>query len=156
VLESIQQLTQSDVPMPTWLEEVFLGYGDPSGAHYKNIGSRPTELDFRDTFVDWTHLVESFPGKVIKPPPGADKSISPPYILSNVPSAAPEQKLAKATKKRRRETVPEPAPDDSIGVRTYELSNMGPYPVDKPRQNHLKFTPAQGKPLLVFPVVEHF
>ncbi|RPB23775.1 P-loop containing nucleoside triphosphate hydrolase protein [Terfezia boudieri ATCC MYA-4762] len=143
VLESIQELTQSDVPMPTWLEEVFLGYGDPAGAHYKNIRSRPTELDFRDTFVDWTHLVESFPGKVINPPPGADKSIPPPYILSNVHSAAPEQKMAKATKKQRRETVLEPVPDDSICVRTYKLPNMGPYTMDKPRQNHLKFTPAQ-------------
>lgn len=131
--------------MPIWLEEVFLGYGDPSGAYYKNIASRPAELDFRDTFVDWTHLIESFPGKVIKPPPGANKSISPPYILSNIPASVPQEKAAKATKKRRRGTEPEPNPDDSIDVRTYKLPNMGPYPVDRPRQNHIRFTPAQGK-----------
>ena len=142
--------------MPTWLEEVFLGYGDPFGAHYKNIDSRPAELDFRDTFVDWTHLVESFPGKVINPPPGADKSISPPYILSNVPPAAPGRTLAKVIKKRRKETAPEPALDDIIDVRTYKLPNMGPYPVDKPRQNNLKFTPAQGKPKPIYLVVELF
>ena len=131
--------------MPTWLQEVFLGYGDPAGAHYKNIHTRPIELDFRDTFVDWTHLIESFPGKVIKPPPGANKSISPPYILSN---NAPAESVQKATKRRRKDTAPDPTLDNSIEVRTYKLPNMGPYPVDKPRQNHIKFTPAQGK----FPV----
>jgi len=140
--------------MPAWLEEVFLGYGDPSRAHYKNIPSRPVELDFRDTFVDWTHLVESFPGKVIRPPPGADKSISPPYILSNIPPVTPEQKPAKAAKRRKRETAPEHPPDDSIDVRTYKLPNMGPYPVDKPRQNHMKFMPAQGTSIPAYPTVE--
>ncbi|KAF8477576.1 P-loop containing nucleoside triphosphate hydrolase protein [Kalaharituber pfeilii] len=147
VLESIQQLTQSDVPMPTWLQDVFLGYADPAGAHYKNIPNRPAELDFRDTFVDWTHLVESFPGRVIKPPPGAESSIQPPYIVSNIPSALPGQLKkaanAKGTKKRRREPEIEPIDDNTVDVRTYKLPNMGPYPVDKPRQNQIKFTPAQ-------------
>ena len=123
-----------------------MGYGDPSGAHYKNINTRPPELDFRDTFVDWTHLVESFPGKVIKPPPDANKSISPPYVLSCFPVApvVQEPQEVKVTKKRRRETTRAPAADDTVEVRTYKLPNMGPYPVDKPRQNQVKFTPAQG------------
>lgn len=132
--------------MPIWLEEVFLGYGDPSGAHYQNIHTRPPELDFRDTFVNWTHLVESFPGKVIKPPPGANQSISPPYILSSFPVTPVVQgsQEVKVTKKRRRETIRAPVVDDTVEVRTYELPNMGPYLVDKPRQNQIKFTPAQG------------
>jgi intron-binding protein aquarius len=62
VLESIQELTQSDVPMPTWLQEVFLGYGDPAGA--TNLPNAPKKVDFRDTFLNWQHLLESFPDKV--------------------------------------------------------------------------------------------
>ena len=50
--------------MPTWLQEVFLGYGDPAGAHYSKLPNQPNLLDFRDTFLDWQHLVESFPGIV--------------------------------------------------------------------------------------------
>lgn len=142
VLESIQELTQSDVPMPKWLQEVFLGYGDPSSAHYKNMPNRPKELDYRDTFIDWSHLVESFPGKVIRPPPDARESIPPPYILS---SGSAQQLPVKAPKKRRRD-VQEPSVDENaIDVRTYKLPNMGPYPVDRPRTNHIKFTNAQGK-----------
>lgn len=64
VLESIQELTQADVPMPLWLQEVFLGYGDPAGANYTRLPSRPKSLDFRDTFIDWQHLLGSFPGIV--------------------------------------------------------------------------------------------
>ena len=123
-----------------------MGYGDPSGAHYKNIHMKPPELDFRDTFVDWTHLVESFPGKVIKPPPGANQSISPPYILSSFPVApvVQESQEVNVQKKRRKEATRAPVADNSVEVRTYKMHNMGPYPVDKPRQNQIKFTPAQG------------
>jgi len=31
ILESIRSLTLSDVPLASWLHEVFLGYGDPAG-----------------------------------------------------------------------------------------------------------------------------
>lgn len=69
VLESIQDLTQADVPMPLWLQEVFLGYGDPAGANYTKLPSRPKSLDFRDTFIDWQHLLGSFPRMVRFPGP---------------------------------------------------------------------------------------
>lgn len=64
VLETIQNLTLSDVPMPIWLQEVFLGYGDPTSASYTRLDSRLKAVDFRDTFLDWQHLIDSFPGKV--------------------------------------------------------------------------------------------
>jgi intron-binding protein aquarius len=62
VLESIQELTQTDLPMPSWLQEVFLGYGDPADA--TNLPNCPEQVDFRDTFLNWNHLVESFPNSV--------------------------------------------------------------------------------------------
>jgi len=64
VLETIQNLALSDVPMPQWLQEVFLGYGDPASASFTRLENRLKAVDFRDTFKDWQHLVDSFPGKV--------------------------------------------------------------------------------------------
>ena len=64
ILESIKSLALSEVPLPVWLQEVFLGYGDPTGATYTRLASRLMTIDFRDTFLDWQHLVECLPGKV--------------------------------------------------------------------------------------------
>lgn len=65
ILETIQSLALSDVPVPAWLQEVFLGYGDPASASYARLPNQLKAIDFRDTFVDWQHLVDSFPGKVL-------------------------------------------------------------------------------------------
>ena len=64
ILETIRSLALADIPAPTWLQEVFLGYGDPSGATYTRLENRLKSLDLRDTFLDWQHLIESLPGKV--------------------------------------------------------------------------------------------
>ena len=64
ILESIKSLTLSAVSVPGWLQEVFLGYGNPAGANYTQLENRLESLDFRDTFVDWQHLTESLPGRV--------------------------------------------------------------------------------------------
>lgn len=64
ILETIQNLTLADVALPTWLQEVFLGNGDPAGASYSRLENRIKAIDFRDTFLDWQHLIECLPGKV--------------------------------------------------------------------------------------------
>ena len=64
ILETIQNLALSDVPVPAWLQEVFLGYGDPASATFARLSNQLRAVDFRDTFVDWQHLVDSFPHKV--------------------------------------------------------------------------------------------
>ena len=64
ILNTIQGLVMVNVPMPAWLQEVFLGYGDPRGATYPHYTHQLQRVDFRDTFLDWRHLVESLPGKV--------------------------------------------------------------------------------------------
>ncbi len=64
ILETIQNLALSDIPVPAWLQEVFLGYGDPTRASYTRLPNSLKTVDFRDTFLDWQHLMESFPGKV--------------------------------------------------------------------------------------------
>lgn len=64
ILETIKNLTLTDVPIPFWLEDVFLGFGDPAGATYTRLENRIKTIDLKDTFLDWQHLTESLPGKV--------------------------------------------------------------------------------------------
>ena len=37
VLDSIRHLAVSNLPVPAWLQDVFLGFGDPSSASYKRL-----------------------------------------------------------------------------------------------------------------------
>ncbi|KAK7433077.1 hypothetical protein QQZ08_000006 [Neonectria magnoliae] len=143
VLESIRNLVLSEVPLPAWLHEVFLGYGDPAGATYKNLPSRAKKVDFRDTFLDWQHLTESMPGKIIDPGDEVSGSFGPPYVLESVEKSA-EPKRAKPSKKRRRDANPALISDiETLKVSTYQPQNTGPYPINAPRQNSVRFTPAQ-------------
>ncbi|KAF2748206.1 DEAD helicases superfamily protein-like protein [Sporormia fimetaria CBS 119925] len=143
ILESIRRLTLSDIPAPSWLQDVFLGYGDPSSASYKRLPNRLKSIDFRDTFLDWQHLIESFPGKSIEPHESAESSFGPPYIV-DFPAAAPEAAPARPSKKRRRDQVEVAQPvHESLHVSTYKPPNTGPYPADAPKLNAVRFTPAQ-------------
>lgn len=145
ILESIKSLTLSDVPLAPWLHEVFLGYGNPAGASYPNIATKIKKIDYRDTFLDWQHLIESLPGKVVEPNADAVSSFGPPYVLVDVASS-PQPSSAKPSKKRRRN---EPEPEQLVSsppvikVSTYKPQNTGPYPADAVRLNKIRFTPAQ-------------
>jgi intron-binding protein aquarius len=142
VLESIRNLVLSDTPLPSWLHEVFLGYGDPAGANYKNLPTRIKKLDYRDTFLNWQHLVESLPGKIIEPGDDASSSFGPPYVLETVDKPE-EDKESKHSKKRRRDAEPE-----TLHVSTYKPPNPGPYPFDAPKLNGVRFTPAQAEAIM--------
>ncbi len=149
ILQSIRSLTLSEVPLAPWLHDVFLGYGNPSGATYPNISNKIRKVDYRDTFLDWQHLIESFPGKVVEPTDDAQGSFGPPYVLEDInkgPAPAPE----KLMKKRRREPEPEhpAASPQSIQVSTYKPPNTGPYPIDAVKLNHVRFTPAQVEAII--------
>ncbi|KXX79826.1 Intron-binding protein aquarius [Madurella mycetomatis] len=143
VLESIRDLTLSDVPLASWLHEVFLGYGDPAGATYKQLPNRLKKVDFRDTFLDWQHLIESLPGKIIEPSDDASGSFGPPYVLETAEKAA-EEAVSKPSKKRRRDAEPALIAEiETVKVSTYKPPNNGPYPVDAPKLNSVRFTPTQ-------------
>lgn len=144
ILESIRRLTLSDIPAPSWLQEVFLGYGDPSSATYTQLPNRLHSIDFRDTFLDWQHLVESLPGKSVEPHEEAQSSFGPPYVLQFPAAAESKPASVRSSKKRRRDQaeVVQPA-HESVHVSTYKPPNMGPYPADAPKLNRIKFTPAQ-------------
>lgn len=144
ILQSIQRLTLSDIPAPSWLQEVFLGYGDPASASYQRLPNRLQSIDFRDTFLDWQHLIESLPGKSIEPHEEAQTSFGPPYVVQYSAVAQPEVTPARPSKKRRRDQVEAAQPvHESLHVSTYKPPNMGPYPADAPKLNAVRFTPAQ-------------
>ncbi|KAK4138179.1 P-loop containing nucleoside triphosphate hydrolase protein [Trichocladium antarcticum] len=143
VLESIRDLTLSEVPLASWLHEVFLGYGDPAGATYKQLPNRLTKINFRDTFLDWQHLVESLPGKIVEPGDDVSGSFGPPYLLETVEKQAKEA-VSKPSKKRRRDAEPALIAEiETLRVSTYKPPNNGPYPVDAPKLNKVRFTPTQ-------------
>ncbi|KAK2628562.1 hypothetical protein QTJ16_001665 [Diplocarpon rosae] len=148
ILESIQSLTLSDVPLASWLHEVFLGYGDPAGATYTHLANQIKKVDYRDTFIDWQHLIESLPGKTIEPSDDANGSFGPPYVLQMGPKAeAPAP--AKASKKRRRDAEPVPQlQPQAVEVSTYKPPNTGPYPTDAPKLNQVRFTPTQVEAII--------
>ncbi|OAA44860.1 DEAD helicases superfamily protein (Aquarius) [Metarhizium rileyi] len=143
VLESIRKLVLAEMPLPSWLHEVFLGYGDPAGANHKNIPNRDKKLDYRDTFLDWQHLIESFPGKTVEPGGDVSSSFGPPYVLEEA-SKVETVNGARPSKKRRRDVEPTMESGvDILRVSTYKPPNNGPYPVDAPKLNSVRFTPAQ-------------
>lgn len=143
VLQSIRDLTLSEVPLASWLHEVFLGYGDPAGANYKQLPNRIKKIDFRDTFLDWQHLVESLPGKIVEPSDDVSGSFGPPYVLETIGKPA-EQSAPKSSKKRRMDAEPALISEiETVKVSTYKPPNNGPYPVDAPKLNSVRFTPTQ-------------
>jgi intron-binding protein aquarius len=143
MLESIRDLTLSDVPLASWLHEVFLGYGDPAGATYKHLPNRVKKINYRDTFLDWQHLIESLPGKIIEPSDDVSGSFGPPYVLETV-EKQPEDAVSKPSKKRRRDAEPALIAEiETVHVSTYKPPNNGPYPVDAPKLNKVRFTPKQ-------------
>ncbi|KAK1141393.1 hypothetical protein N8T08_009065 [Aspergillus melleus] len=145
ILETMQKLIVSNIALPSWVQDIFLGYGDPAGARYTELSSRLSSVDFRDTFINWQHLVESFPGMAIEPSGEQASSFGPPYVLEYV-EPAPPQASTNASKKRRRDQVErqQTAPK-SLRVSTYKPPNRGPYPVDAPKLNSVRFTPAQAE-----------
>ncbi|QLI72251.1 RNA helicase aquarius [Metarhizium brunneum] len=143
VLESIRKLILSEMPLPPWLHEVFLGYGDPAGANYKNLSNRNKKLDYRDTFLDWQHLIESLPGKTVEPGGDVTSSFGPPYVLEEAGKVEAADGV-RPSKKRRRDAEPTMKSEvDTLEVSTYKPPNNGPYPVDVLKMNSVRFTPAQ-------------
>ena len=139
ILETMQKLIVSDITLPSWFQDIFLGYGDPAGARYTELPNRLKSVDFRDTFLDWQHLVESFPGMTIEPSGDANSSFGPPHVLEYIENS-PQASSANPPKKRRKEAEQAPS---SLHVSTYKPPNPGPYPVDAPKLNTVRFTPAQ-------------
>ncbi|EAS29887.2 DEAD helicase superfamily protein [Coccidioides immitis RS] len=143
ILEIVKALTIADTQLPSWLQDVFLGYGNPRSASYPELGLKLKTIDYRDTFLDWQHLVESFPGCTIEPVENNNSSFGPPYVLEIRDNPSKGETL-NPSKKRRRDRAESVQPAAaSIRASTYKPSNQGPYPMDAPKLNKIRFTPAQ-------------
>ncbi|RKF57071.1 Intron-binding protein aquarius [Golovinomyces cichoracearum] len=148
ILESIRSLTLSDVPLASWLHDVFLGYGDPAGASYPNLPNKIEKIDYRDTFLDNDHLSECLSGKVIKPSPDVNGSFGPPYVLKTV-YETDQKALGKPSKKRRRDSQHGLQPQTQVvHVSTYKPTSTGPYPANAPKLNRVRFTPTQTEAII--------
>jgi intron-binding protein aquarius len=139
VLETIQRLVSSNTSLPSWLQEVFLGYGDPSSASFTSLANRLETIDYLDTFLDWQHLTASFPHKTIESASDNNSPLEPPFVLKMAPQVIDEP--PRNPKKRRRHEMEQDS--SSISVSTYKPKNTGPYPVDARRKNLIPFTPKQ-------------
>ncbi|KAG0240897.1 hypothetical protein BGW41_006553 [Actinomortierella wolfii] len=156
VLETIRDLMQSELMVPEWLHNVFLGYGNPDCAHYSQLPGQIKEIDFRDTFLDFNHLKESFPANEVKPAEGfSEETLDVPFIVKFPDTAkesaasAPKKRKAggekgkKSKAKKEDQAVEQAETSKTLEVKTYITPNMGPYPEDIPKRNQIRFTPTQ-------------
>ncbi|KAK5309031.1 hypothetical protein LTR70_010661 [Exophiala xenobiotica] len=145
LLESIQKLTVSDASLPAWLQEVYLGYGQPSAATYPLLESRIDEIDFLDTFFDWNHLQESFPAKAVEH--DGDHAPIPPYVL-HLGSGIDQPASTNLKKRRRDQMEQESSGAVTMKVSSYHPRNTGPYPEDQHKKNQVRFTSKQVQALV--------
>ncbi|KAK9465895.1 P-loop containing nucleoside triphosphate hydrolase protein [Lipomyces arxii] len=114
VLDTLKELTLSEVTLPDWLVDVFLGYGDPESVSYENLSVRPETIDMNDTFVSWGHIESSFE-KVVTV---GDNVMVPPFVIHETP-------------------------DKTFEVSTYSQPSLGPHVTDARPRNTIQFTPKQ-------------
>ena len=144
ILQTIRTLTTVNTPVPSWLRDVFLGFGDPAGAHYTRLEGRLRKVDFRDTFLDWTHLKEGLPGKSLEiAEPAESGDLGPPFMLETLSLTTAESENQPSKKRKRDEPKVNGDSIETIKVHAYQPPNTGPYPADAPKVNQVRFTPAQ-------------
>ena len=132
--------------IPTWLHDVFLGYGDPGSAHYSRLPSskQARDVDFGDTFVSGAHALASFPGAQVevcdevtgKPLDPAAAAFAQPPFRVRFEHVASSSSSGGASDE----------PSTSVGrvmVIPYNAGSPGPYPEDQPKRNPVPFTPVQ-------------
>eukprot|EP00595_Chromulina_sp_UTEXLB2642_P003202 CAMPEP_0196767580 /NCGR_PEP_ID=MMETSP1095-20130614/41759_1 /TAXON_ID=96789 ORGANISM="Chromulina nebulosa, Strain UTEXLB2642" /NCGR_SAMPLE_ID=MMETSP1095 /ASSEMBLY_ACC=CAM_ASM_000446 /LENGTH=446 /DNA_ID=CAMNT_0042136037 /DNA_START=1831 /DNA_END=3168 /DNA_ORIENTATION=+ len=162
ILETIRDIMNDESKgqsIPSWLQDVFLGYGSPNAATYRSL---PTSLtnsssdfdeiyDYCDTFLDALHIVESFPDteKFLF---GNLKLINGLCEEDSIQSAESND-IYENFKYDHVENLPAPPykvyikresnNKDIIKVLHYDRPNRGPYPDDKPLFNNVRFTSHQ-------------
>jgi intron-binding protein aquarius len=141
-LDTMRSLVAADTHLPVWFRDSFLGYGDPQSSNYSQLSNKIRSLDYRDTFLNWQHLEESFPKRSLQPAPEFGSSFPPPYLLQLFDGVDVTEPVN--PKKRRREQMETPKLTTMpVKVSSYRPRNTGPYPMDAPRLNTIRFTPAQ-------------
>ena len=152
VLSSIRELLTSNAPLPDWLNDTVLGYGDPAAAQPQALRpatAGPLAVDFKDTFVDAEHVVSCFPGRDVRFKGGQPGAA--PFRVSFEAAEAPASPGDKRKSREPAETGGGGGALDSTGVvqvESYKRPNPGPYPQNQPRLNSVPFTPVQVEAIL--------
>jgi intron-binding protein aquarius len=137
VLETIRDLMQSELVVPEWLQDILLGYGERNSAHFTKMANPTTTIDFGYTFLNWSHLSNSFPGQKLIPIKGKNSpDLIPPYVLT-FPGEEFEMLDAyeDGNAKRKAENL-----ETGIVVKSYRFKSL----IESPKVNKIAFTPAQG------------
>lgn len=137
IFESLKSLTRTSISLPSWFEDIFLGFGDPSSALYYNLNA-PLDLFFSNTFLDWNHLLECFPDKNIKliQSEKYNSAPNPPYRIysRSIPSLENSCELNNGLENKS---------DNVLYLETCDFINPGPYFQNNKRNNGIRFTPKQ-------------
>merc|ERR1719402_514962 len=144
VLETIRELMNTQCVVPEWLHDIILGYGDPASAHYSNMNNNIPTLNFNDTFLDFQHLRQSFPGYEVRVTgDNVEEKLVPPFRITFEDIAARKRG---DDPKNKRDQAGDDQTVNSPRILTVEAvmpENRGPYPKNIPKRNSVRFTPTQ-------------
>lgn len=152
ILESIRDLMNETCVVPEWLHNIFLGYGNPSAAQWINMPDLLETIDFKDTFLDASHVVQSFPAfqvTFINTDGTENMHPSPPFRIKlskkmrETSHALPGNVNASDTASKNNMVDDEWSQKEKLRVETYVPADPVPYPQDEPNQNSVRFTPTQ-------------
>ncbi|XP_012830701.1 PREDICTED: intron-binding protein aquarius-like [Erythranthe guttata] len=152
ILESIRDLMNETCIVPKWLHDILLGYGDPSAAQWTNMPDLIKKVDFKDTFLDAAHVIESFPNYKVRfiNSDGTDNSnpcppfrIKFPENLESMVHALPGNVISTQTSNDASSMQDDHSDKVELVVEAYVPPDPGPYPQDQPKQNSVRFTPTQ-------------
>ena len=148
ILECIRDLMNADAPVPDWLHDVFLGYGDPAAAQGANMPrkQRLATVDFKDTFLDAEHLRECFPERDVRFATADGTPCDAPVPPFRVAIGDEDDEAAddeKADDENAAKGAPSSRSRRVLRVESYVPPDPGPYPEDQPVLNAVRFTPTQ-------------
>nr|WJH19508.1 RNA helicase aquarius [Euglena gracilis] len=142
VLHSIRELMNTQCVVPEWMHDVFLGYGDPDSAHYRNMPNQIRTVNFVDSLLDLAHVREVFGPDVALDPARRPEELQRPFLVT-----FPVSRPAEEEDEDEGPEKPTPSSPGGLLVSAYLPPNPGPYPQDKPRLNDVRFTPVQVEAL---------
>lgn len=157
ILESIRDLMNEYCIVPKWLENIFLGYGDPSAAQWTNMPDLLEAVDFKDTFVDADHLRKSFVNyEVSFVNPDGTENLNPrppfkiklPRTLKGSIGSHPGGAVPAVDATNDINVVDANHQKEKLIIETYTPPDPGPYPQDQPKQNTVRFTPTQVEAII--------
>ncbi|KAL2339363.1 hypothetical protein Fmac_007303 [Flemingia macrophylla] len=150
ILESIRDLMNEYCIVPKWLENIFLGYGDPSAAQWTNMPDLLETVDFKDTFVDTDHLKGCFVDyEVYFVNPDGTENLNPrPPFKIKLPRTLKPSSGALTGATNGILTVDANYQKETLIIETYTPPDPGPYPQDQPKQNSVRFTPTQVEAII--------